>query len=197
MIITKNIEKLEKQANEALQTLYLLRDNIRSHETIAKSSETMAGLVKAQFNVLTDIQALLGLNTAYKEGVPGPHYAHDDAIATVNGLPEDPSECGTKFTAWVCIRNTGAIVWRKRTLKFIREFAKQPVVSTNRQPIQTLLPGETAKIPVVIDGHGFEGNFVLTCRVLDENDQDCFPNKPSLIKIPITIMSDLTPVQPI
>ena len=176
----------------ATEHLESVRKDLLENEIDETVRREFEDALLACFNKLNDIRALSGMKTPYQDGATGPHYRHDDAIVTVTDLPSGPVRCHDRPYAFLRIRNTGLITWRGRCVRFIKPKAvldgrRQAVVLTDRQPIPDLRRGESATIPIVIDAASEPGEFVLTCEIRDENDRNCFPNKPDLIRIELTV----------
>ena len=184
-------EKLSKifAATEHLESV---RKSLLDKPPNGPASQEFERALQTCVNKLNDIHALTGIKTPYQDGLTGPHYRHDDAIVTNTGIHDEPVHCCDKPFTFLRIRNTGMLTWHNRHIKCLKSKEvllgqKHPIIVTDRQTIPNLKPNETAAIPIVIDAGAKTGNFELVCEIHDENDQNCFPNKPDLIRIQITV----------
>lgn len=72
--------------------------------------------------------------------------------------------------------NTGTQVWRGRRLYFINHDAVRPRADANYIDIPDTPPYKGVKITVSVDARGFEGKSECKWIMVDNDDNDCFPN---------------------
>ena len=72
--------------------------------------------------------------------------------------------------------NTGTQVWRGRRLYFLNHDAIRPRADANYIDIPDTPPHKGVKITVSMDARGFEGKSECKWIMVDNDDNDCFPN---------------------
>ena len=72
--------------------------------------------------------------------------------------------------------NTGTQVWRGRRLYFLNHDAVRPRADANYIDIPDTPPHKGVKITVSMDARGFEGKSECKWIMVDNDDNDCFPN---------------------
>ncbi len=72
--------------------------------------------------------------------------------------------------------NTGTQVWRGRRLYFLNHDAVRPRADANYIDIPDTPPHKGVKITVSMDACGFEGKSECKWIMVDNDDNDCFPN---------------------
>lgn len=72
--------------------------------------------------------------------------------------------------------NTGTQVWRGRRLYFLNHDAVRPRADANYIDIPDTTPHKGVKITVSMDARGFEGKSECKWIMVDNDDNDCFPN---------------------
>lgn len=176
--------------NSARGTLDHL-ERIYKYGRVEQNDADMAKLVNDLRTVTTaQLQALDNISEKIKTGSSKPLYPDDDVVIKIDPPKENPLRPYDKKVFIVSLWNVGHVVWKNRAVNFIQTPGEHPVVMTSPQPIQTLNAGETARIPLIIDAGGTEGDFLLKCEVRDQADRNCFLNRPDVIEIPVSVRAN-------
>lgn len=180
---------LTEATRNAERTLSHL-ERIYKYGRVEKNDTDMAHMINDLKSILNaQLKTMDAIQERIKTGSSKPLYPGDDVTITIDPPKENPITCYDRKVFIISLWNTGTITWKNRTIEFVQTQKPHPVVTTSPQPIQTLNPGETARIPVVIDASGNKGEFLLKCEIRDAHGDDCFPNRPDVIEIPVTVKS--------
>lgn len=89
---------------------------------------------------------------------------------------------------WV-IHNMGKVTWKDRCLKCMDEEDVSIRPSKRVIPIQTVEPNKIVKLSVDFDSRGKENKAISVWKMMDANNQDCFPGDTNVLNVVIDVVN--------